>query len=288
MAKRASVIPGTLQRLGNLPQDWGLITTCTGSGTFEIALSCVADALGNFVPADCMKLFHVKELMASECEKWKQNLLSAHVITSRTSCLFADVTELGNADARYCVKHKTNCAVPSKGNAMALGSGFSCKSLSKLQNDGGLFKRAMIDKNQESSSYRTFAATLDLAESVAPLWLILENVDLGDCSNADSNGATISRLLSEAGFVTRDYDNDAFLLEDDDDTITAELERREKSKRDREKRRQQEQDEDDYDYLEAHMKGDKWKSLHMSLANSRGKLSIRTKLNIGFCQLEQT
>lgn len=60
---------------------------------------------------------------------------------------------------------------------------------------------------QESSSYRTFAATLDLAESVAPLWLILENVDLGDCSNADSNGATISRLLSEAGFVTRDYDN---------------------------------------------------------------------------------
>ena len=63
MAKRASVIPGTLQRLGNLPQDWGLITTCTGSGTFEIALSCVADALGNFVPADCMKLFHVSWLL---------------------------------------------------------------------------------------------------------------------------------------------------------------------------------------------------------------------------------
>ena len=41
----------------------------------------------------------------------------------------------------------------SDGNMLALGSGFSCKSLSKLMNDGGSFRKAMHDKNQDHSGF---------------------------------------------------------------------------------------------------------------------------------------
>lgn len=55
---------------------------------------------------------------------------------------------------------------------------------------------------------------------------------------------------------------DMFLLSDADACVAAELERRMKVKADREKRQQEQDEENDTDKIEC----DKWKSLHMSLA----------------------
>lgn len=58
---------------------------------------------------------------------------------------------------------------------------------------------------------------------------------------------------------------DKFLLSDSDASVQAELERRMKVKADRERRQQEQEDENDIDKID----GDKWKSLHMSLAEQR-------------------
>ena len=36
-----------------------------------------------------------------------------------------------------------------------------------------------------------------------PLWFVMENVDLGDVSEEDSNGSVIGKVMEEAGFETR-------------------------------------------------------------------------------------
>jgi hypothetical protein len=43
---------------------------------------------------------------------------------------------------------------------------------------------------------------MNALETMKPLWIMLENVDVGDCSEEDSNGAVISKVLSEAGYET--------------------------------------------------------------------------------------
>ena len=49
---RALKIDGVSDRIANLPRDWSLGTTCTGSGTFEIALRAVSDAMSGCLPVD--------------------------------------------------------------------------------------------------------------------------------------------------------------------------------------------------------------------------------------------
>ena len=56
---------------------------------------------------------------------------------------------------------------------------------------------------EESSSFRTFAGNMDFLAHCKPLWFFLENVDLGDCSEEDSNGAIISQSLNDIGYTTR-------------------------------------------------------------------------------------
>ena len=56
---------------------------------------------------------------------------------------------------------------------------------------------------------------------------------------------------------------DSFLLPEDDEDVDAELKRREKVLLDRERRKQQREDQEDFDREE------KWKSLHLNLANAR-------------------
>lgn len=56
---------------------------------------------------------------------------------------------------------------------------------------------------QDSTSYRTFKGNLDVLNYSRPMWVALENVDVGDCSDDDSNGAVISKLLKETGYHTR-------------------------------------------------------------------------------------
>lgn len=56
---------------------------------------------------------------------------------------------------------------------------------------------------QESSTFRTFAGTIDAISVTRPLWVILENVDMGDSSDDDSNSAIVAKILLEAGYETR-------------------------------------------------------------------------------------
>ncbi|CAK9069879.1 Modification methylase HaeII [Durusdinium trenchii] len=59
------------------------------------------------------------------------------------------------------------------------------------------------DLKEESSSFRTFAGTVDAINRTQPLMFILENVDLGDCTEDDSNGAVIATALGNEGYATR-------------------------------------------------------------------------------------
>ena len=36
-----------------------------------------------------------------------------------------------------------------------------------------------------------------------PLWFVMENVDVGDATEDDSNGAVIQKVMAEAGYETR-------------------------------------------------------------------------------------
>lgn len=70
------------------------------------------------------------------------------------------------------------------------------------------FTVLLFDWFEESSSFRTFAGTIQTIESTNPLWILLENVDMGDCSDDDSNGAVVARVLSDLGFEARPLANE--------------------------------------------------------------------------------
>eukprot|EP00434_Breviolum_minutum_P030986 symbB.v1.2.027404.t1/scaffold2808.1/size69842/6 len=199
MMDRAMHIPGTSDRIENIPSEWLSASTCTGCGTFEIALRSVANAVSEHRPVNSDAIA-VREVMGCEIEKYKQILLLKHVLTQPETCLYNDVLTLGDDTLRKCIKHDKACVL--RKNIFTMGSGFSCKSLSKLQNLASSFKKAMSEKNQESSSFRTFHGTVTAIDETLPLWILLENVDM-DCSDEDSNGRIISSILAESGYETR-------------------------------------------------------------------------------------
>lgn len=52
MVGRAMQIPGTQDRLVKLMREWKVATTCSGCGTFEMALRSVANAFTSWLPVD--------------------------------------------------------------------------------------------------------------------------------------------------------------------------------------------------------------------------------------------
>lgn len=56
---------------------------------------------------------------------------------------------------------------------------------------------------EDSSSYRTFDGTMQTIKHTKPLWFVMENVDVGDATEDDSNGAVIQKVMAEAGYETR-------------------------------------------------------------------------------------
>ena len=56
---------------------------------------------------------------------------------------------------------------------------------------------------QDSSSYRAFDGTMQTIKHTKPLWFVMENVDVGDATEDDSNGAVIQKVMAEAGYETR-------------------------------------------------------------------------------------
>ena len=52
MLMRAVQVEGTMDRIANLPSLWSVATTCSGCGTFEIALNSVANAMSAHTPVD--------------------------------------------------------------------------------------------------------------------------------------------------------------------------------------------------------------------------------------------
>ncbi|CAK9032499.1 unnamed protein product [Durusdinium trenchii] len=197
--KAALQIPGLRNRMMNLPRIWSLATTCTGSGGFELAARAVAKELTRALTtfADHAS-FEVQLEMACEIEKFKQQLLINHVLPP-DCCLFQDVTCLKTKE-RTCVRHGSGFELPK--DLFGFVSGFSCKSLSKLQNSQDL-KKAIIERNQESSSFQTFCGNLDVLDECRPLWFLMENVDMGDPADDNSNSAAIQKLLRESGYTVR-------------------------------------------------------------------------------------
>lgn len=51
MMHRVHEIDGVDQRIANLPRDWRIATTCSGSGAFELATRAVANAMSGQLPA---------------------------------------------------------------------------------------------------------------------------------------------------------------------------------------------------------------------------------------------
>ncbi len=49
---RAIDIDGVMDRIRNLPREWKVASTCTGTGTFETALNAVACAVSTHLPVE--------------------------------------------------------------------------------------------------------------------------------------------------------------------------------------------------------------------------------------------
>lgn len=140
MVTKALNMPGALERLQNVPKQWNIASTCSGTGNFELAMEAVAKAVNQLssVPEPfeahvsailriddecfvfCQPFFmqvtvtcvlsgsiQVQVQYACECERWKQVNLVQNVIGARnqTTCLFDDVTTMTDQEERKCLRH---------------------------------------------------------------------------------------------------------------------------------------------------------------------------------------
>ena len=56
---------------------------------------------------------------------------------------------------------------------------------------------------EESTTFQTFSGTLGVLKMTQPLFVILENVDLGDPNDSDSNAAMVKYALDSVGYNCR-------------------------------------------------------------------------------------
>eukprot|EP00971_Amphidinium_carterae_P290757 5773612-Amphidinium_carterae.1 len=105
------------------------------------------------------------EIVAQK-QKWTQRVVGAN------TCIFADVTELGN-DASYCVQHKKHCTIP---RVMGFVAGFSCKELSPAN---AKRNAAVLSDNSSGmgSTSSTWQGCLKFIHRHAPAYVIFENSD---------------------------------------------------------------------------------------------------------------
>ena len=73
----------------------------------------------------------VKETLGCEIEKFKQQLLMHHVLSQPQTCLFNDVTTVGDEDMRKCIKHDDRC-VPRHNRLLSVFD--LCDAFSLLKN----------------------------------------------------------------------------------------------------------------------------------------------------------
>ena len=59
LTERALRVDGTINRLANLPPYWRMASTCSGTGTFEMACDEVAKALSSVLPEETPHAFKV-------------------------------------------------------------------------------------------------------------------------------------------------------------------------------------------------------------------------------------
>lgn len=117
MMSRASAVPGVLDRIENLPAEWTVASTCTGSGTFETALHGVASAMAFHLPLEsdysftdtCMEISerHHSILMVAvvvlfmfimlkcNCSWWLFQNGVVDVSEKKNRCLWYDMVNVG-------------------------------------------------------------------------------------------------------------------------------------------------------------------------------------------------
>lgn len=59
---------------------------------------------------------------------------------------------------------------------------------------------------QDASSFKTFRGNISLIELAQPLWVVLENVDLGNVADETSNGAMVRQALLDQGYACCIFD----------------------------------------------------------------------------------
>ena len=124
------------------------------------------------------------------------SVVSPHL--SVHGCMFDDRTSLPGLVAQFSV-HGHACKVPTRTNLHVCG--FSCKELSKLNNNWSPSQKAMVLQKQLGSSGKTFAALTNFASKAKPKITIVENVDgLEDKGEPNPNLDVLYEAMSAVGY----------------------------------------------------------------------------------------
>ena len=101
---------------------------------------------------------------------------------------------------KYEVAYKVICnslseELPPRDTLLSFASGFSCKSLSKLQNDVASFQRAMSERNQDQQLWMLLGCKL-----LHDPWLFDQS-----CCNHSGSSKLIARLNTMNGHYDYEY-----------------------------------------------------------------------------------
>ena len=145
---------------------------------FTVSSACTGSGMAEVVHAELTRMLKLPSEVAFSCEKVKSkrefymSVVSPHL--SVHGCMFDDMTSLPDLVAQ-CSVHGHACRVPT-GTSLHV-CGFSCKDLSKLNNNWSPPQKAVVLQKQLGSSGKTFAALTNFANKAKPKIMILENAD---------------------------------------------------------------------------------------------------------------
>lgn len=169
---------------------------------FTVSSACTGSGMAEVVHAELTRMLKLPSEVAFSCEKVKSkrefymSVVSPHL--SVHGCMFDDMTSLPDLVAQ-CSAHGHACRVPT-GTSLHV-CGFSCKDLSKLNNNWSPAQKAVVLQKQLGSSGKTFAALTNFANKAKPKIMILENVDeLEDKGEPNPNLDFLYEVTSAVGY----------------------------------------------------------------------------------------
>ncbi len=190
-------------KISTLPLHLMNSSLCSGSGSAELISKAMSTALSDAL----MKRFTHHIPLVAEVVKWKQMHLGANILHEHPdACVFNCCCALAKG-AGVCVRggNHTKCRLTSAMHSLVdkiganyndilkgLTSGFSCKNFSRAHVNYAMLREAMAKDMTETTSVKTFRATVAIIEELFEEGLldffVLENVDsIGDEHSELSN-----------------------------------------------------------------------------------------------------